>query len=126
MTGGLFRYRVWTYAGVRDDNPWFLFSRQGRLTHAAWAAAARNQGGMRRWRSGRSAGRQIGQPERRAGLVSGGAAPRPERVQHPAPFAGRPNSHFEHRASKEPPRAYTQCPAAVVNDHGITIGGAKK
>jgi len=37
VTGGLFRYRVWTNAGVRDDNPWFLFSRQRRLTHAAWA-----------------------------------------------------------------------------------------
>jgi hypothetical protein len=29
VTGGLFRYRVWTNADVRDDNSWFLFSRQG-------------------------------------------------------------------------------------------------
>jgi len=27
VTGGLFRYRVWTNADVHDDNPWFLFSR---------------------------------------------------------------------------------------------------
>ncbi|MBO0819341.1 MAG: hypothetical protein J2P26_00670 [Nocardiopsaceae bacterium] len=38
VTGGLFRYRVWTNADVRDDNPWFRFSRGGRLTHAAWAS----------------------------------------------------------------------------------------
>jgi len=126
VTGGLFRYRVWTSAGVRDDNPWFLFSRQGRLTHAAWAAAARNQGGMRRWRSGRSAGRQSSSLSGGTGWLAAGAAQAGCVYSTPAPFAGRPNSHFEHRASKEPPRAYIQCPAAVVNDHGITIGGAKK
>jgi hypothetical protein len=38
VTGGLFRYQVWTNADVRDDNPWFLFSRTGRLIRAAWAA----------------------------------------------------------------------------------------
>jgi hypothetical protein len=38
VTGGLFRYEVWTNADFRDDNPWFLFSRNGRLIRAAWAA----------------------------------------------------------------------------------------
>lgn len=37
VTGGLFRYRVRTNADVLDDNPWFLFSCDGRLAHAAWA-----------------------------------------------------------------------------------------
>ncbi len=35
MTGGLFRFRVWTNAAVLDDNPWFLISRDGRVKHAA-------------------------------------------------------------------------------------------
>jgi hypothetical protein len=38
VTGGLLRYRVWTNADVRDDNPWFSFSRTGRLMRAGWAA----------------------------------------------------------------------------------------
>lgn len=38
VTGGLFRYQVWTNADVRDDNPRFLFTRNGRLISAAWAA----------------------------------------------------------------------------------------
>jgi hypothetical protein len=38
VTGGLLRYRIWTNADVHDDNPWFLFSRDGRLIFAAWAA----------------------------------------------------------------------------------------
>lgn len=37
VLGGLWRYRVWTNSGVRDDNPWFLYSRNGRLIQAAWA-----------------------------------------------------------------------------------------
>jgi len=47
VTGGLFRYRVWTNADVQDDNPWFLFSRGGHLVRAGWAArrlASRNAG----------------------------------------------------------------------------------
>jgi hypothetical protein len=38
VSGGLFRFRVWTNANMRDDNPWFVFSRDGRLVQAGWAA----------------------------------------------------------------------------------------
>ena len=31
VTGGLFRVRVWTNANMIGDNPWFVFSRDGRL-----------------------------------------------------------------------------------------------
>jgi len=41
VTGGLFRYRIWTNATVYDDNPWFLFSRDVHLVSAAWAARRR-------------------------------------------------------------------------------------
>jgi hypothetical protein len=37
VTGGLFRFRVWTNANMIDNNPWFLFSRNGRLVRAGWA-----------------------------------------------------------------------------------------
>jgi hypothetical protein len=37
VTGGLFRFRVWTNANMTDDNPWFVFSRDVRLAQAGWA-----------------------------------------------------------------------------------------
>jgi len=37
VTGGLFRLKVWTNANIIDDNPWFLFSPDGRLVQAGWA-----------------------------------------------------------------------------------------
>jgi len=37
VTGGLFHVRVWTNANMVDDNPWFVFRRDGRLVRAAWA-----------------------------------------------------------------------------------------
>src|SRR5262249_54581270 len=38
VTGWMFRFRGWTNANFRDDNPWFVFSRDGRLVRAGWAA----------------------------------------------------------------------------------------
>jgi hypothetical protein len=38
VTGKLFRFRVWTNANMLDDNPWFVFSHDGRLVRAGWAA----------------------------------------------------------------------------------------
>jgi hypothetical protein len=32
--GRWFRFRVWTNANMRDDNRWFVFSRDGRLVRA--------------------------------------------------------------------------------------------
>ena len=43
VTGGLFRFRVWTNANMIDDNPWFVFSRDGRLVRAAWAGRRSQQ-----------------------------------------------------------------------------------
>jgi hypothetical protein len=43
VTGGLFRFRVWTNANMIDDNPWFVFSRGGRLVRAAWAGRRSQQ-----------------------------------------------------------------------------------
>jgi hypothetical protein len=43
VTGGLFRFRVWTNANMIDDNPWFLFSREGRLVRAGGAARRSQQ-----------------------------------------------------------------------------------
>ena len=37
VSRGLFQRRVWTKANVRDDNPWFVFARDGRLKSAGWA-----------------------------------------------------------------------------------------
>jgi hypothetical protein len=37
VTGGLFRFRVWTNANMTDDNPWFVFSRDVGLVQAGWA-----------------------------------------------------------------------------------------
>jgi hypothetical protein len=38
VTGLLFRFQVWTNADARDDNPWFVVSRDGRIKRAGWAA----------------------------------------------------------------------------------------
>jgi hypothetical protein len=39
VTGWPFRFTVWTNVSMIDDNPWFVFSRDGRLVQAGWAAA---------------------------------------------------------------------------------------
>lgn len=37
VTRGLLHNRVWTNANMRDGNPWFVYSRDGRLTSAGYA-----------------------------------------------------------------------------------------
>ena len=39
MTGWLFRFRVRTNANFRDDNPRFVFSRDGRLVRAGMGSS---------------------------------------------------------------------------------------
>jgi hypothetical protein len=43
VTGGLFRFKVWTNANAIDDSPWFVFSRDKRPLRAGWTARKSRQ-----------------------------------------------------------------------------------